>query len=219
MVRARIDAASVRGEPEIHRGQRHRRRLRGKLVGQPVGSLQGVSVSKDHGLTWSPQEPLPASAALGDQIAVHDGVLASAVAQEIVGGVSLATTNPTFYVSFDNGQTWISRPVTGSHGNPVAPPTGSLVPNVATVADQGTTDPIPWVAADPTHFGRFAVMVPAGNDLDVYVTDDSGQPVDRPCGDHGAERVQTVDRVQARPGSWEWCGGPPPRSLPGARQR
>ena len=26
----------------------------------PVGSLQGVSVSKDHGLTWSPQEPLPA---------------------------------------------------------------------------------------------------------------------------------------------------------------
>ena len=142
----------------------------------PVGSLQGVSVSKDHGLTWSPQEPLPAqSASLGDQIAVHDGVLASASAQEIVGGVSLATTNPTFYVSFDNGQTWISRPVTGSHGNPVAPPTGSLVPNVATVADQGTTDPIPWVAADPTHFGRFAVMVPAGNDLDVYVTDDSGQ--------------------------------------------
>jgi hypothetical protein len=49
-------------------------------------------------------------------------------ALEIVGGVSLAATNPTFYVSFDNGQTWISRPVTDSHGNLVAPPTGSLVP-------------------------------------------------------------------------------------------
>jgi hypothetical protein len=98
----------------------------------PVGSLQGVTVSKDHGLTWSPQEPLPAqSASLGNQIAVHDGVLASA--------------------------------------------TGSLVPNVAAVADQGTTDPIPWVAADPAHLGRFAVMVPAGNDLDVYITDDSGR--------------------------------------------
>jgi BNR/Asp-box repeat len=142
----------------------------------PVGSLQGVSVSKDHGRTWSPQAALPAqSATLGNQIAVHDGVLASASALEIVGGVSLAATNPTFYVSFDNGQTWVSRPVTDSHGNPVAPPTGSLVPNVATIGEQSTTDPIPWVAADPTHFGRFAVMVPAGNDLDVYITKDSGQ--------------------------------------------
>jgi BNR/Asp-box repeat len=142
----------------------------------PVGSLQGVSVSKDHGLTWSPQEPLPAqSATLGNQIAVHDGVLASASALAIVGGTSLVATNPTFYVSFDNGQTWVSRPVTDSHGNPVAPPAGSLVPNVATIGEQSTTDPIPWVAADPTHFGRFAVMVPTGNDLDVYITSDSGQ--------------------------------------------
>jgi hypothetical protein len=142
----------------------------------PVGSLQAVSVSKDHGLTWSAQAPLPAqSASLGNQIAVHDGVLASASAQEIVGGTSLVTTNPTFWVSFDNGQTWISHPVTDSRGNPVGPPTGSLVPNVATITDQSTTDPIPWVAADPSHTGRFAVMVPTGNDLDVYITNDSGQ--------------------------------------------
>jgi len=31
------------------------------------------------------------------------------------------------------------------------------------------------VSADPTHRGRFAVMVPRGSDLEVYVTSDSGK--------------------------------------------
>jgi BNR/Asp-box repeat len=142
----------------------------------PVGGLQAISVSKDHGLTWSPQAPLPdlTNQGLGNQIGVHDGILATAAALQIVGS-QIVTTNPTFWVSFDNGQTWSAHPVTDSNGNPVPPPTGSLVPNVSTVVEQSTTDPIPWVSADPTHRGRFAVMVPMGDDLYVYITNDAGR--------------------------------------------
>ncbi len=145
----------------------------------PVGGLQAISISKDHGLTWSAQAPLPdaTNQGLGNQIEVHDGILATATALQLVGNppTGIAAASPTFWVSFDNGQTWTSHPVTDTKGNPVAPPTGSLVANVSTVAEQSTTDPIPWVAADPTHRGRFAVMVPMGDDLDVYITNDAGR--------------------------------------------
>jgi hypothetical protein len=142
----------------------------------PVGPLQAISVSTDHGLTWSPKAPLPDLSAqgLGNQVAVHDGILATAAAQEIVGQ-TLMTTHPTFWVSFDNGKTWTSHPLTDREGTLVSKPTGNLVPNVATIGEQSTTDPIPWVSADPTHSGRFAVMVPRGDDLEVYITKDAGQ--------------------------------------------
>jgi hypothetical protein len=55
----------------------------------------------------------------------------------------------------------------------VPPPTGSLVPTPATV--NTNTDPLPWVAGDPARAGRFAVMVPSGSNLDVYVTSNSGK--------------------------------------------
>ena len=144
-----------------------------------VGGPQAISISKDHGLTWSPQVPLPAGAnqGLGNQIGVQDGILATATGLQLVGNppTGVGAASPTFWVSFDNGQTWTSHPVTDTKGNPVAPPTGSLVIDVSTVVEQSTTDPIPWVAADPTHRGRFAVMVPMGDDLDVYITNDAGR--------------------------------------------
>ena len=81
--------------------------------------------------------------------------------------------NPTFYDSSDQGKDWTTYPVTDGKGNPVAPPTGSLVPTPASC--NINTDPVPWVTADPTRIGRFAVMVPSGSNLDVYVTSNVGR--------------------------------------------
>ena len=144
--------------------------------GYGVGGPQALSVSTDHGLTWGAAEPLPAAAwqGFGNQVAVQDGILVTANAESVINnGTAVATVNPAFYTSFDQGKTWTTRPVTDGDGNPVAPPAGSLVPTPATYTVN--TDPIPWVAADPTGEGRFAVMVPSGDNLDVYVTRDAGK--------------------------------------------
>jgi hypothetical protein len=145
-----------------------------------VTTPNAVSVSKDHGLTWSPIAQLP-SQPFGNQIAVHDGILAAVTAQQLVLGgplgFQIVPTVPMFSVSFDNGQTWTSSQVTDSEGLPVPPPTGPLVPDIFHLI---TTDPIPWISADPTRRGRFAVMVPRAdnpgdNQLEVYITNDAGQ--------------------------------------------
>lgn len=141
-----------------------------------VGSPQAISVSTDHGLTWSAVEPLPAAAwqGFGNQVAVNDGIVATANAESVVNnGTAVVTESPAFYESSDQGKDWTIYPVTDSKRNPVAPPTGSLVPTPATVTTN--TDPIPWVAAGPTQPGRFAVMVPTGDDLEVYVTNNAGK--------------------------------------------
>jgi hypothetical protein len=144
--------------------------------GYGVGNLPAISVSKDHGLTWSAPESLPAGAwqGFGNQIAVHNGILVTANAESFIdNGTAIETVNPTLYVSRDQGKDWTAEPVTDSRGNPVAPPAGSLVPTPATT--QTNTDPLPWVAEDPAQSGRFAVMVPYGSNLNVYVTNNAGR--------------------------------------------
>jgi hypothetical protein len=137
-----------------------------------------VSVSSDGGRTWSTPRVIPgpmpcveiipghpqACGYPGREIAVYDGILASAT-QADKGTV-------TFHVSRNGGRTWTSHPVTDSHGTPVPAGTGPLVPSPALGA---AADPVPWISADPTRPGRFAVMVPRGSTLEVYVTRDAGK--------------------------------------------
>lgn len=148
-----------------------------------LGGLQwenpsGVSVSSDGGRTWSAPSlvpgPMPCIGLVpgypdvcgypGRQIAVYDGILAS-VTQTTGGAV-------TFEVSRDGGQSWTSRLVTDGNGVYVPAGTGSLVP---TPQEGAAADPVPWISADPTHVGRFAVMVPRGDNLEVYLTGDAGR--------------------------------------------
>jgi hypothetical protein len=164
-----------------------------------------VSVSSDHGQTWSTPQVIPGPMPCvevapgitpcgypGREIAVYDGILVSA-AQEAGGNV-------TFYASRDDGKAWTATTVTSSKGTAVPAGTGDLVPTPALGA---ADDPVPWVSADPTHRGRFAVMVPRGSDLEVYVTSDSGKTwtgpavidaanADRPWFDFGTDGVLGV---------------------------
>ncbi|MFJ9127703.1 sialidase family protein [Streptomyces sp. NPDC102340] len=135
-----------------------------------------VSASEDKGETWSdpavipgpmpcitvsPAMP-PACGYPGREFAVHDGILASPTQEGTV----------TLHVTRDDGKTWVDRAVTDSGGTPVPAGTGALVPVPARGA---AADPVPWVSADPTRKGRFAVMVPRDSNLEVYVTGDSGK--------------------------------------------
>ena len=150
----------------------------------------GVSVSADGGQTWGPARliPGPLTSCIsvsgadrcgypGREIAVHDGIVAS-VSQDVPVPPTPPTTPPsgvvTFHVSRNDFQTWQDRTVTDSDGNAVPAGTGLLVPFPA----QGRgADPVPWVSADPTSSGRFAVMVPRAptwTNLEVYVTNDAG---------------------------------------------
>ncbi|MET7487246.1 sialidase family protein [Streptomyces sp. NPDC005538] len=137
-------------------------------VGVPGPTV--VTVSRDHGLTWSPIEELPQQP-FGNQIAVHSGVLATATAEAIVNGNSVAPINAVFQVSRDDGKTFTSFPLTDSQGSVVAPPSGDLVPDLRFL----TSDPMPWVSADPTRTNRFALMLPRGDNLEVYVTNNAGR--------------------------------------------
>lgn len=139
-------------------------------VGEP--RPHAVTTSTDDGLTWSEKGPLPPQP-FGNQIAVHDDILATATALKIVDGRSVESTEITFWVSTDEGQTFTAFPVTDGEGQPVPPPTGELVPNPAMGAAMAT-DPIPWVSADPEQRGRFALMIPRDGHLEIYITDDAG---------------------------------------------
>jgi hypothetical protein len=121
-------------------------------------------------MTWSATAPLPPQP-FGNQIAVHDGILATATALKVEGQTVVGDA-VKFWVSSDEGRTFTSYPVTGTGGSPVALLSGRSMPNNHTLA---ATDPVPWVSADPSRPGRFAVMVPHGNNLDVYVTADTGK--------------------------------------------
>ena len=134
--------------------------------GAGVGGPQAISVSNDHGLTWSAAQPLPAAAwqGFGNQIAVHDGILVTANAESVVdNGTAVVTVNPAFYESFDQGKDWATYPVTDGKGNPVAPPTGSLVPTPASY--NVNTDPLPWIAADPIRISVSENMISSLNDI------------------------------------------------------
>ncbi|KAH8896108.1 neuraminidase [Thozetella sp. PMI_491] len=154
----------------------------GKVYANGASSWEypaAVSVSSDGGNTWAPfnQIPGPIDTCLdyqipnlppvcgfpGRSIAVHDGILASA-AQGSNG-------YPEMYVSRDEGVTWTTLPLTDSNGNNVANSTGPMLP----VSGVGLpSDPTPWVSADPTKTGRFALMIPREFTLEVYVTEDAG---------------------------------------------
>lgn len=140
-----------------------------------AGGIEGpsphaISVSGDGGLTWSDQAPLP-SQPFGNQIAVHDGVLATATALGVTDDL-VGATEVLFYVSTDDGATYATHPVTDSSGEPAMVPRGVSLPDNVQLT---SSDPVPWVTADPTATGRFAIMVPHGEAFAVYVTDDSGE--------------------------------------------
>ena len=100
----------------------------------------------------------------GREIAVYGGIFASA-SQGDDGSIK-------FHVTRDDGRHWTSLTVTDSHHTAVANGTGALVPVPALGA---AADPTPWISADSTHVGRFAVMVPRDSNLEVYVTNDAGR--------------------------------------------
>ncbi|MFF3567554.1 sialidase family protein [Nocardia jiangxiensis] len=135
-----------------------------------------VTVSADGGSTWTaPQtipgaHPCPTTPALaqicgypGRQIAVNHGVLVSG---------SQDGSSVLVHVSRDDGRTWTSLPVTNGKGVPVVPGTGSLVPSLQVGA---SGDPLPWLSADSSRAGRFAVMVPRDAAFEVYTTGDNGR--------------------------------------------
>jgi hypothetical protein len=136
-----------------------------------------LSVSEDHGVSWSARPALPQQA-FGNQIAVHAGVLATATTLKVVDGTRIEPDAVNFWVSMDEGRTFTSFPVTDSAGAAIAPPAGHMVPNGRTTQapgeDLAVTDPIPLVSADPTRRGRFALMIPRGDNLEIYITADSG---------------------------------------------
>ena len=148
------------------------------VAGEAWEYPSAVSVSSDGGRSFSAPRVIPGPMPCievapgiplscgypGREIAVYGGILVS-VSQGEAGVV-------TFYVSRDDGQSWTSLPVTDSHGIGVPSGTGPLVP----VPELGAAaDPVPWVAADPSRRGRFAVMVPRGSNLEVYITQDAGK--------------------------------------------
>lgn len=154
----------------------------GKVYANGASSWEypaAVSVSSDGGESWAPfnQIPGPTDVCLdyqipdlppvcgfpGRSIAVHGGILASA--SEGSDG------NPKMYISRDDGVTWTTLPLTDSHNNLVSNGTGPMLP----VSGVGLpSDPTPWVAADPTKIGRFALMVPREFTLEIYVTENAG---------------------------------------------
>lgn len=155
----------------------------GKVYANGASSWEypaAVSVSSDGGATWAPFNQIPGDISVcldygiadlgpicgfpGRSIAVYDGILASAAENP--------SGNPEMYVSRDDGVTWTTFSLTDSDGNPVANGTGPMLP----VSGVGLpSDPTPWVAADPTKTGRFALMVPREYTLEIYVTENAGE--------------------------------------------
>lgn len=134
-------------------------------------SPHGISVSEDHGLTWQPTMPFPPQP-FGNQMAVHDGIVATATALKIVDNSYVAADEVKFWASTNGGKAFTAYPVTDDNGNPAPPPSGRSMPDSK---DLKASDPVPWVTADPTQRGRFALMLPHGDKLDVYMTPDAGE--------------------------------------------
>ena len=123
-----------------------------------------ISVSSDHGATWSTPRPLDpdiqsssagAHSAAGGTIAVAYVVDPSSATYRASPSpaVTCAATCTVFETTADHGATW-SRHVMPVQGVP-----GSKI-----------------VAADPSHPGRFAVLLTtnSGRNIEVWVTDDIG---------------------------------------------
>lgn len=167
----------MQGAPKLRVDQ-----VTGKVYANGASSWEypaAISVSSDGGETWTPFNQIPGSIDVcldyqipdlppvcgfpGRSIAVHDGILASAAEG--------AEGHPEMYISRDDGVTWTTLPLTDSNGDDVLNGTGPMLP----VSGVGLpSDPTPWVSADPTKTGRFALMVPREYTLEVYITEDAG---------------------------------------------
>jgi len=148
------------------------------VAGEAWEYPSAISVSADGGRSFSEPRVIPgpmpcitiapgipqACGYPGRELAVHAGIVVSASQEE--------GRPVNFHVSRDDGRTWTNLTVTDGHGNPVPAGTGSLVPVPGLGA---AADPVPWVSADPSRRGRFAVMVPRDSRLEVYITPDAGK--------------------------------------------
>lgn len=136
---------------------------------------RAVTVSTDHGRTWSVPVPLDpdGQSDWGDTIAAAGGVLAagyvvdpSSARYRTSPEPAVACSRPcvVFETSADRGATWSRHVVTtaGVPGGSVA--NAPAVPRVA-------------VAADPSRAGRYALLVPvdSATRLEVWLTSDSGR--------------------------------------------
>lgn len=149
------------------------------VAGEKWEYPSAISVSADGGQSFSEPRVIPgpmpcvtiapfipqACGYPGRELAVHAGILASA-SQEAGQPVN-------FHVSRDDGLTWTNTTVTDELGTAVPAGTGPLVPTPGLGA--AAADPVPWVSADPSLPGRFAVMVPRDSTLEVYLTEDAGE--------------------------------------------
>ena len=172
---------------------------------------QYVAASHDRGRTWSAFRPFdsadyPAGSTGGfsGQPVAAEGVLATAY---LAGGAAGQTCAPcvVFETSSDDGITWTRHVVPGATpsirsgvGPVIADPLGgpSVVGVTAGTGLLLSDDPTvlfePYVAADPSHRGRYALMIldATRTHLLVYVTADSGRSWSPPAtlaedGGHG----------------------------------
>jgi len=134
-----------------------------------------VAVSRDHGRTWSEPEPLDTRAYPADLSGGFSGVPAAAHGVLAAAYVASRTGDPVcdgcvvFGTSADGGAHWRQRVVPGArvYAAGVENPTGT---------EPG--DPVqPYVAADPTRRGHYAVMVldRTGTSWLVHRTTDGGR--------------------------------------------
>jgi photosystem II stability/assembly factor-like uncharacterized protein len=163
-------------------------------VSNPECGRRFVVASHDHGKTWGPLHPYDSvtypgccTGGYGGTISAANGVLAAAYFASAANGYSCSSALPciVFETSTDDGATWL-RHVVLQHA--VAPwplsatttpcPDGSQVQQFygAFLPRAGYILWQPYVAADPRHAGRYAVMILTSNgaQMTVYVTNDSG---------------------------------------------
>jgi hypothetical protein len=134
-----------------------------------------LTVSRDHGRTWRPVQPVDTAAYPADfsggfsgNPAASHGVLATAY-------VAASTADPTchpcvvFGTTTDGGEHWSQRVARGI----TVYPAGVEDPTASNPSDQTQ----PYTAADPSRPGRYAVMVldKMQTRLLVYVSEDTGQ--------------------------------------------
>jgi hypothetical protein len=129
---------------------------------------QYVSGSSDGGRTWSafaamdtPSYPAGGTGGFSGGPVAAGGVLATAY---LSSGGSRCSSCVVFETSSDRGAHWAQHPTPAT-----------VVPNSITTLDASLLFQ-PYLAADPSHPGRYAVMVfdAAEQHLVVYVTSDSG---------------------------------------------
>lgn len=153
-----------------------------------------VSVTSDKGKTFSEPQRFPYPTRVhpdnkfvgypGNNIAVHAGILATGYQESITD--SNVDEYTRFTVSRDDGKTWedfaIEVPDRAGVLQP-APASDTQLMNYGMGPYEGS-DPLPYVAADPSKEGRFAVLTIRdigklnNNDLiglNVYTTDDTGK--------------------------------------------